>query len=375
MLSRRRLGTSVPLLCLLLHPTTVLAAWEVNMPRGVTDISQNIYSLHMTIFWICVVIAVIVFGVMLWSILFHRKSQGAKPANFHEHTTIEIIWTLIPFAILIAMAIPATATLVDMYDTSDSEVDIKITGYQWKWRYDYLNEEFGFLSNLTTSQDAIYNRLEKSPEYLLEVDEPMVVPINKKIRFLITANDVIHSWWVPELAVKKDAIPGFINEAWTRINEPGIYRGQCAELCGKDHAFMPVVVKAVTEEEYEIWVAERQQKAREEYELRSKEWTLEELMARGEQVYSASCASCHMPDGNGLPPAFPALRGSAIATGDMAKHIDVVLNGVPGTAMQAFRDQLGEIDLAAVITYERNAWGNETGEMVTPLQIMETTEQ
>src|SRR5690554_6470608 len=350
MLSRRRLGTSVPLLCLLLHPTTVLAAWEVNMPRGVTDISQNIYSLHMTIFWICVVIAVIVFGVMLWSILFHRKSQGAKPANFHEHTTIEIIWTLIPFAILIAMAIPATATLVDMYDTSDSEVDIKITGYQWKWRYDYLNEEFGFLSNLTSSQDAIYTRLEKSPEYLLEVAEPMVVPINQKIRF-------------------------FINEAWTRINEPGIYRGQCAELCGKDHAFMPVVVKAVTEEEYEIWVAERQQKAREEYELRSKEWTLEELMARGEQVYSASCASCHMPDGNGLPPAFPALRGSAIATGDMAKHIDVVLNGVPGTAMQAFRDQLGEIDLAAVITYERNAWGNETGEMVTPLQIMETTEQ
>src|SRR5690606_33196355 len=181
---------------------------------------------------------------------------------------------------------------------------------------------------LTTSQDAIYNRLEKSPEYLLEVDEPMVVPINKKIRFLITANDVIHSWWVPDLAVKKDAIPGFINESWTRINEPGIYRGQCAELCGKDHAFMPVVVKAVTEEEYEIWVAERQQKAREEYELRSKEWTLEELMARGEQVYSASCASCHMPDGNGLPPAFPALRGSAIATGDMAKHIDVVLNEI-----------------------------------------------
>jgi len=375
MLSRRRLGTSVPLLCLLLHPAAAMAAWEVNMPRGVTDVSQDIYSLHMTIFWICVVIAVIVFGVMLWSILFHRKSQGAKPSNFHEHTTIEIVWTLIPFAILITMAIPATATLVEMYDTSDSDVDIKVTGYQWKWRYDYLNEEFGFLSTLTTPQDAIYNQLEKTPEYLLEVDEPMVVPINKKIRFLFTANDVIHSWWVPELAVKKDAIPGFINEAWTRINEPGIYRGQCAELCGKDHAFMPVVVKAVPEEEYEIWVAERQQKAREEYELRNKEWTLEELMARGEKVYGTSCASCHMPDGNGLPPAFPALRGSAIVTQDMPRHIDIVLNGVPGTAMQAFRDQLGEIDLAAVITYERNAWGNETGEIVTPLQIMETMEQ
>ncbi len=371
---RRRFGTLVPLLSLFFQPAA-FAAWEVNMNPGVTEISREIYGLHMTIFWICVAIGVVVFGVMLWSILHHRKSQGATPAHFHEHTGLEVLWTLIPFAILIIMAIPATATLVKMYDTDDAAVDIKITGYQWKWRYDYLNEEFGFISSLSTPADSIYNRLEKGEHYLLEVDEPMVVPINQKIRFLITGNDVIHSWWVPALAIKTDAIPGFINESWTRIEEPGIYRGQCTELCGKDHGFMPVVVKAVPEPEYRAWVAEKKAKAAEEYELRSKEWTLEELMARGERVYVASCASCHQVDGSGIPPAFPALRGSAIATGDMAKHIDVVLHGVPGTAMQAFGEQLSEVDLAAVITYERNAWGNDTGDVVTPKQLIEDQEQ
>lgn len=371
---RRRFGTLVPLLSLFFQPSA-FAAWEVNMDPGVTEISREIYGLHMTIFWICVVIGIVVFGVMLWSILHHRKSQGATPSNFHEHTGLEVLWTLIPFAILIAMAIPATATLVKMYDADEAAIDIKITGYQWKWRYDYLGEEFGYLSSLATPADAIYNRMDKGEHYLLEVDEPMVVPIKQKIRFLITANDVIHSWWVPAFGVKKDAIPGFINEAWTRIEEPGIYRGQCTELCGKDHAFMPVVVKAVPEPEYQAWVAEKKAKAAEEYELRSKEWTLDELMARGEKVYVASCAACHQVDGSGMPPAFPALRGSAITTGDMAKHIDIVVNGVPGTAMQAFGNQLSEVDLAAVITYERNAWGNATGDVVTPKQLIEDQEQ
>lgn len=359
----------------LLAPSLASAAWDLNMPPGVTEISREVFSLHMLILWICVSIGIIVFGVMLWSILHYRKSQGAVPAQFHENARVEFLWTLIPFAILVAMAFPATATLVKMYDTSDADLDIKITGYQWRWRYDYLQADFGYMSNLSTTQDEIYNRVEKSDHYLLDVDEPLVVPVNKKIRFLITANDVIHSWWVPALAVKKDAVPGFINEAWARIEEPGIYRGQCAELCGKDHGFMPIVVKAVPEEEFEIWLAQRQEQARAEFELKNKEWTLDELMARGEKVYAANCAACHMPNGAGMPPAFPALKGSPIATGDVAKHIDVVVNGVPGTAMQAFGRQLGEVDLAAVITYERNAWGNNTGDLVTPQQLAESKQQ
>ena len=375
MQSRRRGWTSVLLLCLLFLHLSAYAAWETNMTPGVTDISQEIFSLHMTIFWICVAIGVVVFGVMLWSILHHRKSQGVVPSKFHESTSLEILWTLIPFAILIVMAIPATAALVKMYDTSDAEIDIKVTGYQWRWRYDYLNENFGYLSNLATSRDEIYNLMDKNENYLLEVDEPLVLPINKKIRFLITANDVLHAWWVPALAVKKDAIPGFVNEAWTKINEPGIYRGQCAELCGKDHAFMPIVVKAVPEEEYLAWVAQKQEQARAEFELKNKQWTLEELMARGEKAYMGNCAACHQADGSGLPPAFPALRGSAIAIGDIAKHIDVVMHGVPGTAMQAFGQQLNEVDIAAIVTYERNAWGNDTGDVVTPQQIAETKQQ
>ncbi|MDX5298798.1 MAG: cytochrome c oxidase subunit II [Gammaproteobacteria bacterium] len=342
----------------------------MNMPKGVTEVSQSIYSLHMVIFWICVVIGVIVFGVMFWSILAHRKSQGATPAHFHESTTVEILWTLIPLLILIGMAIPATRTLVEMYDTSKSDVDIKISGYQWKWRYEYLQDGFDYFSNLSTPRDQIYNRDVKGEHYLLEVDEPLVIPVGKKVRFLLTANDVIHSWWVPDLGVKKDAIPGFINETWTRVDKPGIYRGQCTELCGKDHGFMPVVVKAVPEEEYNAWVAERKAAAEAERELTSKAWSLEELMTRGEQTYATFCAACHMPNGAGMPPAFPALKGSPIALGDVAAHIDIVVNGKAGTAMQSFGGQLNPVDLAAVITYERNAWGNNVGDTVTPQDIV-----
>ena len=347
------------------------AEWAVNMLPGVTEVSRSVFDLHMIIFWICVVIGVVVFGVMFWSMLVHRRSTGQQPARFHESTTVEILWTVVPFVILVAMAVPATKTLIDIYDTSESELDIQVTGYQWKWHYKYLGQDVEFFSNLATPSAQIYNRAEKDEHYLLEVDEPLVVPVGTKVRFLITAADVIHSWWVPALAVKKDAIPGFINESWTRIEEPGIYRGQCTELCGKDHGFMPVVVEARSKEDFAAWLEERKQAAVAERELTSKEWSLEELMARGEKAYVTACAACHQANGEGMPPMFPALRGSAIATGPVAAHIDIVVNGKPGTAMAAFGKQLSPVDLAAIITYERNAWGNTVGDMVTPRDILD----
>ncbi len=351
-----------------------LADWRMNMLPGVTGISNEIYSLHMTILWICVAIGVGVFGVMFWSIFAHRKSRGYKPAHFHENTVVEILWTIIPFAILVIMAIPATATLVDMYDTTEADLDIKVTGYQWRWKYDYVDEGFGYFSNLATPQDEIYNRMDKTENYLLEVDRPLVIPAGQKVRFLMTANDVIHSWWVPAFGLKKDAIPGFINEAWATVDEPGIYRGQCTELCGKDHGFMPVVVKVVPQDEYDQWVIEQREAAETERQLTEKDWTLEELMERGEGVYASYCAACHQQDGSGGG-AFPALAGSPVATGDIQGHMDMVINGVSGTAMQAFGEQLSEADLAAVITYERNAWGNGMGDMVTPKEVFDYKNQ
>lgn len=357
------------LAALMLLSTSAGAEWAVNMRPGVTAISREIYDLHMIIFWICVVIGIVVFGVMFWSVFAHRKSKGAQPAQFHESTTVELVWTTIPFLILIAMAIPATKVLISIYDTDESVIDIKITGYQWKWHYDYLNDGFGYFSNLQTSQDEIYNKTPKGEHYLLEVDEPLVVPVNTKVRFLVTANDVIHSWWVPALAVKKDAIPGFINEAWTIIDEPGVYRGQCAELCGKDHGFMPVVVVAKEQAEYDAWVAERKAAVAQESALQGKEWGMAELMERGEKTFATFCSACHGLDGNGVPPAFPPLKGSVIATGDKAAHIDIVLHGKAGTYMAAFGPQLSDTDLAAVITYERNSWGNDTGDVIQPSEI------
>ena len=352
-----------------LIPSSVFAAWELNMPRGVTDTSHIVYDLHMLILWICVGIGVIVFGVMFWSIIYHRKSQGAQAAQFHESTTVEIIWTVIPFIILIGMAVPATKVLIDMYDSTESDIDIQVTGYQWKWQYKYLGEDIEFFSSLKTSKEEISNAKEKNPHYLLDVDNEVVVPINKKVRFLFTANDVVHAWWVPELAIKKDAIPGFINESWTRINEVGTYRGQCAELCGKDHGFMPVVVKAVTQEDYDIWVADQKSASLAKAAEADKEWSKDDLIAAGEAVYQTSCAGCHMVDGSGLPPAFPALNGNAIVLGDIAQHMHVVIDGVPGTAMAAYGKQLSAVDLADVITYKRNAWDNKTGDVITPADV------
>ena len=345
-------------------------AWTTNMAPGATQVSHAVFDLHMIIFWICVVIGVVVFGAMFWSMIVHRRSTGQVAAHFHEHTTVEIIWTLVPLLILVVMAIPATKTLIEMYDNTESDLDIQITGYQWKWHYKYLGQDVEFFSNLATTTEQIHNRDEKGEHYLLEVDQPLVVPVGQKIRFLVTGADVIHSWWVPAFAVKRDAIPGFVNEAWTRIDKPGIYRGQCTELCGKDHGFMPIVVEARSKADYDTWLASRKEESARLKELTSKEWTLEELVARGDKVYHTICVACHQPEGQGLPPLFPALKGSKIATGPKEAHLNIVFNGKAGTAMAAFGKQLSEVDIAAVITYERHAWGNNTNDMITPKDVL-----
>jgi len=350
------------------HVVDEAQRWQVNMPVGVTEVSRNVYDLHMLIFWICVAIGVVVFGVMFYSMIMHRKANGVKPAAFHESTTIELIWTIVPALILIGMAVPATSSLIKIYDTSEADLDIKIVGYQWKWEYEYLGEEVSFFSNLSTSQDEILGRAPKGEHYLLEVDEPLVIPVNKKVRFLITANDVLHAWWVPALAVKKDAIPGFINDAWAIVEEPGIYRGQCAELCGKDHGFMPIVVQAMEEQDYNEWLAGKKAEAAQIAEMNKLQLSMEDMFARGEEVYNKQCAACHAVDGKGG--IGPSMIGTAITTGGMQKHIDVIVNGVPGTAMQAFGNQLSELDLAAVVTYERNAWGNNMGDMIQAVDVL-----
>ncbi len=341
----------------------------LNLREGVTDISQKVFALHMLIFWICVVAAVLVFAVLIYSIFTHRKSRGAVPATFHESTTVEIIWTTVPFLILVAMAVPATTTLLALEDTRDADMSIQITGYQWKWKYDYLDEDISFFSALSTPRDQIEGTAAKGENYLLEVDNPIVVPINKKIRFLITSNDVIHSWWLPDLGWKQDAVPGFINDAWTELKEPGLYRGKCAELCGKDHGFMPIVLIAKTQEDYDTWVGEQKSAAAAAAGAATQTLTMDELMAKGEAAYNTNCAACHQANGAGIPGVFPAIAGGAIATGDVAGHIDIVVNGKAGTAMQAFGEQLNAVDLAAIITYERNAFGNSTGDMVQPAEV------
>ena len=343
---------------------------QINMSPGVTELGKRIYDLHMIIFWICTVIGIGVFGVMFYSIYYHRKSRGVTPATFHESTKVEIAWTVVPFFILIGMAFPATTTLLDLYDTDDAELDILITGYQWKWKYEYLNEDgenVSFFSNLRTPQGEIYNAAEKGEHYLLEVDEPLVLPTDTKVRFLVTGNDVIHSWWVPELAVKRDAIPGFINETWTRTTEPGIYRGQCAELCGKDHGFMPIVVNVVSKEEYAEWLGTKQSEAAEVKELMAQTFTMDQLMERGKDVYGRACLACHGANGEGG--LGKAIAGSPIATGDLGGHLDIGINGVPGTSMQAFGGQMNDVDMAAVITYQRNAFDNNMGDLVQPIDV------
>lgn len=354
-----------------LFAVPALADWQLNMPRGVTPISQDIYDLHMIIFWICVAIGVVVFSVLIYSLIYHRKSRGVTPAKFHEHAGLELVWALIPFLILVIMAIPATKVLIAMEDTEDADVTVKITGFQWKWRYQYLDQGVAFFSILSTPTEQLHGGdIKRDKWYLLEVDKPLVLPVNKKVRFLVTSNDVIHSWWVPDLGVKRDAMPGFINEAWARIKKPGTYRGQCAELCGLNHGYMPIVVKAVSEKDFEKWVANNRAEKEKQELATQKTMTKQELMDAGKNTYEKVCAVCHKSDGTGMPPAFPPMMGSSVAVGKpISRHIDMVLNGVSGTAMQAFGPQLNDSEIAAVITYERNAWGNNTGDVIQPAQV------
>ncbi len=365
----KKMGVWITGLLLVGLANSVMAVQPFNMPIGVTETSHTIYHLHMLVFWVCVVIGIGVFGVMFYSIFKHRKSKGHQAAQFHESTVVEVIWTVIPFAILIAIAVPATKALISLHDVQDADMTIKVTGYQWKWKYDYLDENISYFSTLKTPRAEIYNKQAKDEHYLLEVDNEVVIPINKKVRFLITGADVIHSWWIPQLAVKQDAIPGYINEAWTRVTEPGIFRGQCTELCGRDHGFMPIVVKAVTQEEYDQWVASKKQSAKADADAVNKKWSKDELMAKGEQTYNNTCASCHQANGKGLAGKFPAIKGSQVAIGDPQAHIKLVMKGKADTAMAAFGSQLSDMQLASVITYQRNAWGNDTGDTVQPSMI------
>ena len=368
--SRRKGG--LLLSTLWLFSTGALAqGWDLR--PGVTEMSQHIQVLHHMALWVCVVVGIVVFGAMFYTIVAHRRSKHPVPATFHENTKIEVLWTVIPTLILVGMAVPATLALIEIEDNSDADLTVLVTGSQWKWHYQYLEAGIGFYSNLATPTEQINNVDPKGENYLLEVDNPLVIPTNLKVRFLMSSDDVIHSWWVPDFAVKQDAIPGFINEAWTRVPEPGIYRGQCTELCGMNHAYMPVVVEVRPEEEFLAWI-EEQRIANElageaAVAARSRDWSMEELMPMGEEVYLDHCATCHMPDGSGQGIKYPALAGGVIATGPVEAHIDRVMNGLAETEMQAWAPQLSDLEIAAVITYERNSFGNTMGDIVQPLTI------
>ncbi|MCK9619305.1 MAG: cytochrome c oxidase subunit II [Methylobacter sp.] len=351
---------------------TAQAAYTLNLMEGVTKVSNDIYDLHMLVLWICIFIGIAVFGTMFYSIYHHRKSRGHKAEQFHENTMVEIIWTIIPTLILIGMAIPATKAMIELDDVQESEMSIKVTGHQWKWEYDYLDNGIHFFSSLDEASNKVRQvgsglDPRSVPNYLLNVDKPLVIPTKKKIRFVFTSADVIHSWWVPDLGWKKDTNPGFINEAWTYVEEPGTYRGQCTELCGKDHGFMPIVVIAMNEPEYNAWVEQQKAAVAAEAGSVGKEWTKEELAAKGKSVYETSCASCHMPDGAGLPGTFPAIKGSPVVTGDINAQVKLVSEGKG--MMPAFGKMLSAVDFAAVVTYTRNGLGNSVGDSIQPSAI------
>jgi cytochrome c oxidase subunit 2 len=370
---RPKNGTVAAALAAALAPTAALAAKEYNLQPPVTPIATQIFDLHTYIMWICVVIFIGVFAVMFYSIFAHRKSKGHQAAQFHENTVVEVVWTIIPFLILLFMAFPATKTILAMKDATAPDMTVKVTGYQWKWSYDYLDDGFGFYSNLATPYLQIHGEEPKGEHYLLEVDNPMVVPVGKKVRVLITANDVLHSWSVPAFGVKQDAIPGFVRDAWFKAEQPGIYRGQCSELCGKEHGFMPIVVEVKSADDYAKWAAEHKKAAAAAADDPNKAWGLQDLMARGEKVFVANCAACHQANGKGVPGAFPALDGSKIVTGPKDAQIKTVLNGVvkngQPTAMVPWRNTLSDADIAAVVTYTRNSWSNHTGEAIQPADV------
>lgn len=374
---RRKLFASLITLLSIVLSGVAQATADLNMRPGVTETSIEAFDLHMMVIWVMAGIAFVVFGAMFYSFLFHRKSKHPTPATWSHSTKVEFIWTIIPVIILIVLTIPAINLLIKMEDPSNPDMTIQVTGSQWKWHYKYIDHNIEFFSNLSTPREQYENYAESgaadNANYLLEVDNELVIPANKKVRFLLTADDVIHSWWVPDLAVKKDAIPGFINEAWTKVPTTGTYRGQCTELCGQGHGFMPVVVKVVTESDFDAWVAQKNNESaaaeKAAAEAAASNWDMDKLMALGKETYDAKCAMCHQVNGAGMPPTFPALKGSAIAMGDIKGHLNIVVNGKAGTAMAAYSSQLTDAELAAVITYERNAWGNDTGDTVQPSEI------
>jgi len=358
---------------LLLVPGIALADYTLNMTQGVTEISHDIYGLHQLVLWICTVAGILVFSVMIYSLINHRKSKGVVAAQFHESATVEVIWTVIPLIILVAIAVPATGVLLDIEDSTKSDVTIQVTGWQWKWQYNYRDADLSFFSNLADdSNEARQLGADpalkgKADHYLLNVDKPLVVPVNKKVRLLLTSNDVIHAWWMPAFGVKRDAIPGYINESHFTATKTGIYRGQCAELCGPGHGFMPIVVKVVEQSEYDSWISGQKAAIAAAAGDSNKTFTHAELLKKGEGVYKANCAACHQVGGTGGGP-FPALKGSKVATkGPVADHIKLVLGGKG--IMPPFGPQLSDADIAAVITYERNAWGNNTGDTVQPAAV------
>jgi cytochrome c oxidase subunit 2 len=347
-------------------------ALEWNLQPAGSKLAADIHNLHEYVMILCTVIFVGVFGFMFWSVYAHRKSKGHEAAQFHENTTVEMLWTVIPALILIGIAWPATRVVVAQKDTSNPALTIKVTGYQWKWGYDYIKGEgegISFISTLSTPREQIENRAPKGEHYLLEVDNELVVPIGKKVRILTTAADVIHSWWVPVFGAKQDAIPGFIRDIWFRPEKTGTYRSQCVELCGKEHGFMPIVVKVVAQDEYSKWVGEKKKALAAIADDPNKTFNIDDLKQRGERVYAANCVACHQPTGKGAPPAFPPLDGSKVVLGPLERQIKLVLNGKPNTAMAAFATQLNDVELAAVITFTRNNWSNKTGQVIQPSDV------
>jgi len=381
----RKLLRNAASVLVLASGATAHAAYDVDILPPASPVAQQIYDLHWAILWVCVVIFIVVFGAMFYSVFKHRKSVGAKAANFHENTTVEVIWTVIPFLILIGMAYPATRTVLEMKDSSSPDLTIKVTAYQWAWEYDYLQDGVKFNSLLSTPRAQIEEwekkGEKKNPDYLLEVNNPMVVPVGKKVRLLVTATDVIHGWYVPQLGVNQYGIPGFVKDTWFKADKAGTYRGQCSQICGKEHGYMPIVVVAKAPADYDAWVKEQKAKmpapeaapqqvaaaAPAVAEDPNKKWSADELKVLGEKVYAANCVACHQATGKGMPPAFPALDGSKVTTGPKAAQIALVLNGKQGTAMAAF-SRLTDSELAAVITYTRTAWGNKAGE-VLPAEV------
>lgn len=374
-MSDKRIKSWAAAAMLFLWSAAAWAEYKLNLQIPQTQLGEKIYELHTIITIICFIIFIGVFGFMFYAVFKHRKSVGHKAAQFHENTAVEVAWTLIPFVILIAMAVPATSTLIAMRDTSEPDMTIKVTGYQWKWGYDYLKGEgegISFYSTLSTPRAQIDGTdvagRKANPNYLLETDNHVVVPVGKKVRVLLTAADVIHAWYVPALAVKQDAVPGFIRDTWFKAEKAGVYRGQCAELCGKDHGFMPIVVEVMEPAQYTAWVGAQQKKVAAAKVDPNKTWTLDELKAHGEKIYAQNCVACHQATGMGVPGAFPALSGSKMVNGPKADQIKLVMNGKQGTAMNAFK-HLSDADLAAVVTYTRNNWSNKSGEAVTPADI------